>query len=114
MRSGKHDAGEYYNVTRRIGMESPSSEAMNRLLMVAAGMCALGIAGIVVTVLLAIRGIHSWRELPALLGYLLLGLPAGIMICVGLALLFLGGVSFSPMRQFHRAVAKETEAMAPQ
>jgi hypothetical protein len=44
------------------------------------------------------------------LEYLLVGLPAGIIACVGLALFILGLVFGSPMSQFRKAVVRETEA----
>jgi ABC-type Fe3+ transport system permease subunit len=111
---GKHDATEYYNVTKRIGVKPPSNRSMYNFLSVGAATCIAGIVGIVVTALLAIRHIHGWKDLVVLLEYLAIGVPSVIVACIGFVLLFVGTMSRGVMTEFQRAVAEETEATSPQ
>ena len=113
MRRGKHDATEYYNVTKKIGFEPPSNRALNNFLSVGAAICIAGIAGIVVSALLAIRHIHGRNDLTVLLGYLVIVVPSAIAACIGFFLLVIGKMSGDVMTELRRAIAEETEATSP-
>jgi hypothetical protein len=109
MRRGKHDATEYYNVTKKIGFEPPSNKAMYNFVSVGGVICMAGIVGIVVSALLAIRHIHGRNDLTLLVGYLLIGVPSVIAAGIGFVLLVIGKMVGGVMTEFRRAIAEETE-----
>jgi hypothetical protein len=100
---------DYFNVTKRVGLDPPSKMATYKLLMAGAGICVAGIAGTVVAVLLAIRSIHGWSDLPAVLKYVVVGLPSVFAACIGFALLIVGIMFGGTMMEFRRAVVEETD-----
>jgi hypothetical protein len=108
MRRGKHEATEYYNVTKKIGLEPLSAAGTHKLLMAGAGVFIVGIAGTVVTVLLAIRGVHRWGDLPSLWKFAVTGVPAVLVACIGVGMLGVGSLFRGAMGEFRRAIEKET------
>ena len=108
LRRGKHDATEYYNVTRKAGFELPSSTAMVNFVSVGAVTTIAGLAGIAVTALLAFRHVHGRNDLPALLEFVVVGVPSLFAAGIGFGLLVVGGVVQAVMKEFRRAIAEET------
>jgi hypothetical protein len=111
LRRGKHEATDCYNVTRKIGFEPPPEKDFYKFVAVGAAVCVLGIAGILVTILLAIRNIHGVGDSPSILKFLVVGVPSVAAAGIGFAILILGIASFGMNFEFRRTIAKETELL---